>query len=81
VAHILAHDPARQLPLYQQGFAAGMDTGLMVALNIIVGEMTRQEDDALAGPRQQDARIHAYAAGRLGAVARIVGATFRTGPR
>ena len=81
MAHILAHDPARELPLYIDGFHAGHDVGLMVALNAIVAEMTRQEDAAVVArrndPRQGDEHTHEYAAGRLGAVARIVCARFR----
>ena len=80
MAHILAHDPARQLPLYTDGFNAGRDIGLMVALNAIVAEMTHQDDAATVAaldPRQQDAARHQYCAGRLLAVGRIVAGQFR----
>jgi hypothetical protein len=80
VAHILAHDPARELPLYIDGFNAGQDVGLMVALNAIVAEMVRQNDAATVAaldPRQQDAARHQHCAGRLLAVGRIVAGQFR----
>jgi hypothetical protein len=78
--NILANSPIRQLPIYRDGYAAGVDVGLVYALNLIVAEMARQESAAivagLTDPRQ-DAHTFEYAAGRLGAVARIVGAAFR----
>ena len=52
----------------------------MVALNEILIEQAREDDAATVGrldPRQQDARIHAYAAGRLGAVGQRVATVFR----
>jgi hypothetical protein len=51
----------------------------------ITAEVTRQDDAAivagLTDPHQPEAAQHEYAAGRLGAVAAIVGATFRSTPR
>jgi hypothetical protein len=61
----------REHPAYRAGFARGRDVGLVIALNAIVAEQTRQGDS----------HPHEYAAGRLGAVARIVGAAFRSAAR
>ena len=83
MAHILAPDPARELPIYLDGFHAGRDVGLRIALDAITAESARQEDAALVaalGTDSSSALPHEYAAGRLLAVARIVGATFRTRP-
>jgi hypothetical protein len=81
MAHILAHDHARELPLYIDGFHAGHDVGLMVALNAIVAEMVRQNDAAIVAavdPRQHvETARHQYCAGRLLAVGRIVAERFR----
>jgi hypothetical protein len=63
----LTHDPIRELPIYLDGFHAGRDVGLMVALNVIVAEQTNQDDAAR----------HQYCAGRLLAVGRIVAEQFR----
>jgi hypothetical protein len=64
------------------GFHAGQDTGLMIALNVIVAEQTGQDDAATVAaldPHQHvETARHQYCAGRLLAVGRIVAATFRT---
>jgi hypothetical protein len=84
MATSLTHDPVRELPIYQSGLAAGVSIGLMIALNVIVAELTRQEDAAIVAalddPHGQSAASHEHAAGRLLSVARIVSATFRTRP-
>jgi hypothetical protein len=71
----------RQHPAYKAGLALGTDIGTRMALDVIWAEWGRQVDAALVVDQppaaQQDTRNHAYAAGRLAAVARIVGATFR----
>jgi hypothetical protein len=80
VAHILAQDPARELPLYIDGFHAGQDVGLMIALNAIVAEQTRQDDAwavAAVNPRTADTARHVYCAARLYDVAVVVAARFR----
>ena len=81
MAHILAHDPARELPLYIAGFHAGRDVGLMVALNMILAEQSREDGAAiltrLDDPHGHRARVHAYAAGRLLAVGQRVAGAFR----
>jgi hypothetical protein len=43
MAHILAYDPARELPLYIAGFRAGLDVGLRLALDALTAERVRQE--------------------------------------
>jgi hypothetical protein len=81
VDNILANSPIRQLPIYRAGYAAGVDVGLVYALGMIVVEQTRQHDaavNAALDPHQHsDAARHQYCAGRLHAMAAIVGATFR----
>jgi hypothetical protein len=77
----LTQDPIRALPIYRQGFEAGQDVGLMVALNVIVAEMTRHDDAATVAAldphHHSDAARHQYCAGRLLAVGRIVAERFR----
>jgi hypothetical protein len=73
--------PARQLPIYQLGFDAGRDVGLMIALNAIVAEMARQDEAAPVAaldPRQHvDTAWHRYCAGWLLVVGQIVAGRFR----
>jgi hypothetical protein len=38
VAHLLAHDPIRELPIYRDGFHAGRDVGLAIAVAAITAE-------------------------------------------
>jgi hypothetical protein len=63
------------------GFHAGQDAGLMIALNVIVAEQTKQDDAATVAaldPHQHpDAARHQYCAGRLHAVGRIVAGQLR----
>jgi hypothetical protein len=84
MAHILAHDPARQLPLYPQGFAAGRDVGLRIGLETIVAELAREDDRAAVAQATTDAstisaKVHEYASGCLTRVAVVVADRFRQG--
>ena len=84
MTHILAHDPARELPIYQAGQRAGGDIGLCIALDAICSVMARQEDAAIIAAldiRQPGSAIHEYTAGRLGAVAQTVAGAFRNATR
>jgi hypothetical protein len=88
MAHILAHDPARQLPLYAQGFAAGRDVGLRIGLEAIVKEADRQRDLAIianlgvpGAASYATATKHEYTAARLSDVATVVAVYFRQAPR
>jgi hypothetical protein len=74
--------PVRRLPIYLAGFAVGQDIGLRLALDAICAELTREDErtgvaEATAHPSSSETKIHAYAAGRLMAVAVIVAARFR----
>jgi hypothetical protein len=42
VAHLLAHDPIRELPIYRDGFHAGRDVGLAIAVAAITAERAHQ---------------------------------------
>jgi UDP:flavonoid glycosyltransferase YjiC (YdhE family) len=44
----LTYDPIRELPIWESGYRAGVDTGLAAALTAITGEMARQETAAIA---------------------------------
>jgi hypothetical protein len=74
----------REHPAYRTGFNAGRDVGLVVALTAITTELTRQvyaaADVSVTSADASAALPHEFAAGRLLAVARIVGAAFRTRP-
>jgi len=72
MAHILAHDPIRVLPIYRDGFNAGQDLGLRIALDAITAERIRQER---LDSGSQACRV--YAEGALLAVAKVVAARFR----
>jgi hypothetical protein len=73
MAHILAHEPARELPLYIDGFHAGHDVGVMVALNALTRERVHQQQMA-DGARDQAPYV--YADGALHAVAKVLGRRF-----
>jgi hypothetical protein len=76
MAHILAHDPARKLLLHRDGFSAGRDVGLAIALAAITAERADQERLA----RHPDSGSHTcrvYADGALLAVAKVVARRFR----
>jgi hypothetical protein len=69
------------LPLYQLGFHNGQDVGTRVALDAICSEMNRQDDAraiaVVTDPQSVTASRHEHTAGRLLAVAQIIGARFR----
>ena len=69
----------RAHPAYKAGLALGTDIGTRIALDIIWAEWSRQVDAAIAADSGNSThpRPHAYTAGRLYAVAQIVGAHFR----
>jgi hypothetical protein len=71
----------REHPAYKAGLAIGTDIGTRMALDVIWAEWGRQVDAALVADQPpaalQGTRNHAYAAGRLHAVAAIVGTSFR----
>jgi hypothetical protein len=76
MAPSLIHEPIRKLPLWQDGFARGLDVGLVIALSAITSERAHQEqlgdrDDA-GSPA---ARV--YADGVLSSVARVLAGRFR----
>jgi hypothetical protein len=65
------------LPLYQLGFAAGVDVGLVIALSAITSERKHQERlDDRDDSGSPAARV--YADGALSSVARVLGARFRS---
>jgi hypothetical protein len=68
----------RQLPIYVEGFHAGQDVGLRIALDAITQERIRQTllQDTYPGSPAEAFR-DAYAAARLGDVAKVIGARFR----
>jgi hypothetical protein len=76
MAHTLAHDSARELRIYIDGFHAGCDIGLAIALAAITAEHAHQERVA-RHPDSGSPACRVYADGVLLAVARVVGARFR----
>jgi hypothetical protein len=68
----------RALPLYLDGFAAGQDVGLRIALDAITHERIRQTSlqDTYPGNPAEAFRHH-YCAGRLVDVSKVIGARFR----
>jgi hypothetical protein len=68
----------RELPIYQLGFYDGRDVGLRLALDALVHERIRQTllQDTYPGNPAEVFR-HAYCAGRLVDVAKVIGARFR----
>ena len=77
MAPSLIHDPIRKLPLWQDGYARGIDTGLVVALSAITAERAHQERLGSADDAGSEA-ARVYADGALLAVARVLAARFRT---
>lgn len=63
-----------QLPIYRDGFNAGRDVGLRLALDALTAERIRQDRLAAAGSRLEQI---AYADGVLLAVAKVVARCFR----
>jgi hypothetical protein len=79
MAHILAHDPLRELPIYRQGFDAGRDVGLRLALDALTAERVHQDELAAAEPDSGSpaaARL-AYTAAVLFDVTEVVAGRFR----
>jgi hypothetical protein len=76
VAHILAHDPARELPIYLDGFHAGQDVGLRIALDALTAERVHQ-DQLARHPDSGSPACRVYADGVLLAVANAVARRFR----
>lgn len=70
----------RDLPIYQAGFSDGRDVGLREALDAITQERIRQTllQDTYPG-NEAEAFRHAYCAGRLVDVAKVLGARFTEG--
>jgi hypothetical protein len=71
----LSHDPVRELPIYRDGFHAGRDVGLAIALAAITAERVHQE--RLARHPDSGSACRVYADGVLLAVAKAVARRFR----
>jgi hypothetical protein len=68
----------RQLPIYVEGFHAGQDTGLRIALDAITQERIRQTHmQATHDAASPAAARHEYAAARRVDVSKVIGARFR----
>jgi hypothetical protein len=70
----------RTHPAYTAGYRAGFDVGLRVGLDAITAEIADQDDQAVIATATIDAAAaqpHQYAAGRLHAVAQVIGGKFR----
>jgi hypothetical protein len=68
----------RALPIYVEGFNAGQDVGLRMALDAITQERIRQTHiQATHDAASPAAARHEYAEARLVAVSRVIGAHFR----
>jgi hypothetical protein len=78
MAPSLIHEPIRRLPLWQDGYRHGYDTGLRIALETILAERANQEQTAERRGGSPLAYRHAYAAAVLNDVAKQLGARFRT---
>jgi hypothetical protein len=74
--HILAHDAIRALPIYREGFTAGRDVGLAIALAAITAERAHQERLA-SRPDSGSPACRVYADGVLLAVAKVMARRFR----
>ncbi len=78
MAHIITHNIA-SLPLYQDGFAVGRDTGLRLALDQLTQERLRQERLlAHCWPSSTKAARISYAEASLREVSKTVAGIFRT---
>jgi hypothetical protein len=81
MAHILAQDPIRELPIWQTAYLAGVDVGLAVALTALGAELAREDDRAAIAvatdPHTSAAATHQYAGVRLLAVGQILAGRFR----
>jgi hypothetical protein len=76
--HIITHNIA-SLPLYQDGFAVGRDTGLRIALDQLTQERIRQERLlARCYPSSTKAARISYAEASLREVSKRVAGIFRT---
>jgi hypothetical protein len=68
----------RQLPIYVEGFNAGQDTGLRIALDAITQERIRQTHmQSTHDAASPAAARHEYTAARLVDVSKVIGARFR----
>jgi hypothetical protein len=77
MAHNLTPEIAA-LPLYVEGFNAGQDVGLRIALDAITHERIRQTQiQATHDAASPAAARHEYAAARLVDVSKVIGARFR----
>jgi hypothetical protein len=76
MANSLTHDPARELPLYLDGFSAGRDVGLAIALAANTAERAHQERLARR-PDSGSPACRVYAEGVLLTVTRVVADRFR----
>jgi hypothetical protein len=66
------------LPIYVEGFNAGQDTGLRIALDQLTQERIRQTHMQVTPDTASPAAArHEYAAGRLLDVSRIIAGRFR----
>jgi hypothetical protein len=78
MAHIITHNLA-SLPIYQDGFAVGRDTGLRLALDQLTQERLRQERLlARVYPTSTKAARISYAEASLREVSKQVAGIFRT---
>jgi hypothetical protein len=75
VAHLLAHDPIRELPIYRDGFHAGRDVGLAIAVAAITAERAHQVRLARHPDSGSHMRVHADSV--LLAVAKVMARKFR----
>ena len=77
MAHNLTPEIAA-LPLYVEGFNAGQDVGLRIALDAITQERIRQTHmQATHDAASPAAARHEYAAARLVDVSKVISARFR----
>lgn len=71
----------RQHPAYTAGYSQGFDVGVRSALDIICGELIRQDNTAtvarLSDPHSQATRCHALAGSVLLSVAKRIAGRFR----
>jgi len=69
----------RQLPIYREGFRAGVDAGLVYAMSAITAERGRQERLSDARSESGRASRHDFAVGCLLDVTHVLAARFRGG--
>jgi hypothetical protein len=76
----LRHDPVQDLPIYRDGFHAGRDVGLAIALAAITAEGAHRERLA-THPDSGSHTCRVYAEGVLLTVTRVVAFRFRCAGR